>query len=60
MSGLYFLAVAVALYFLADRILDFIEIRRGARFGQRTIIFFFILLGLALATFTLIQRLQGS
>jgi predicted PurR-regulated permease PerM len=60
MSGLYFLVVAVVLYFVADRILEFIEVRRGARFEQRTIVFFFILLTLALVTFAVIQRLQGS
>ena len=60
MSGLYFLVVAVVLYFVADRILEFIEVRRGTRFEQRTIVFFFILLTLALVTFAVIQRLQGS
>lgn len=60
MSGLYFLVVAVVLYFVADRILEFIEVRRSARFEQRTIVFFFILLTLALVTFAVIQRLQGS
>lgn len=60
MSFLYFIAVAVALYFLADRILEFIEARRGARFEQRTIIFFFILLSLAVVTFAVIRQLQGA
>jgi hypothetical protein len=60
MSVLYFIAVAVALYFLADRILQFIEARHGARFEYRTILFFFLLLGLAIVTFAVIRRLQGS
>ena len=60
MTLLYFIVVAVALYFLADRLLEFIEARRGARFEQRTILFFFLLLGLAVATFSLIRWLQGA
>jgi hypothetical protein len=60
MNFLYFIVVAVALYFLADRLLEFIETRRGARFEQRTILFFFLLLGLALVTFAVIRRLEGS
>jgi hypothetical protein len=60
MNLLYFIAVAVALYFLADRLLEFIEARHGARFEQRTILFFFLLLGLAVMTFAAIRWLQGS
>ncbi len=60
MNFLYFIVVAVALYFLADRLLEFIETRRGARFEQRTILFFFLLLGLAVVTFAVIRRLEGS
>jgi hypothetical protein len=60
MNFLYFIIVAVALYFLADRLLEFIETRRGARFEQRTILFFFLLLGLAVVTFAVIRRLEGS
>ncbi|MDD9875852.1 MAG: hypothetical protein OXR84_00235 [Magnetovibrio sp.] len=60
MEALTFLAVAIGLYFAADKILDRIEQARGARFEQRTVIFFFILLAAALIVFTLIERLQGT
>jgi hypothetical protein len=54
-----FLLVAVVLYWLADRILDRIEVSRGARFEQRTIVFFFILLGMALVVFPVLRWLLG-
>lgn len=57
MASLYFIATGVVLYLIADRLLDLIERYRGARFGQRTLVFFAILLVLALVTFPIIQRL---
>ncbi|MEK7245728.1 MAG: hypothetical protein AAB223_06900 [Pseudomonadota bacterium] len=54
---LVFVVVAVALYWLADRILLRIEAARGARFEQRTLIFFGVLLTLALASFWALGRL---
>jgi hypothetical protein len=54
-----FLVVAIALYWLADRILDRIEVSRGMRFEQRAVVFFFILLGLALISFPVLRRLFG-
>ncbi len=60
METLYFTIAAVVLYFVADRLLDRIEVARGARFEYRTLIFFAILLTLALVTFTLIQTLTGG
>jgi hypothetical protein len=53
---LYFTVVAVVLYWLADRILDRIETARGARFEQRTLIFFTILLVSALLAFAAIRQ----
>jgi hypothetical protein len=47
-----FLLAAVVLYWLVDRIVDWVEVSRGARFEQRTVVFFFILLGLALISFS--------
>lgn len=55
----WFALVAVALYFGADRLLDWLERRRGARFQQRQIAFFAIILPLALAAFWLIRLLRG-
>jgi hypothetical protein len=54
---LVFLAAAVALYWISDRILLRIEESRGARFESRTLIFFGILLTLALASFWVLGRL---
>jgi hypothetical protein len=52
---LYYTLAGIVLYYAADWILNRIEIRRGARFENRTLIFFVILLALALATFQLIR-----
>jgi len=54
-----FLIVAVALYFAADWILDRIEVRVGHRLEHRTLVFFALLLGLAMITFSLIGRMTG-
>jgi len=56
-EALVFLAVAVALYWLSDRILLRIEAGLGRRFESRTLIFFAILLTLALASFWALGRL---
>jgi MFS family permease len=52
---LLFLSVAVALYFLADWLLNAIEARLGRRLGHRSVAFFAILLASALAVFALIR-----
>jgi predicted PurR-regulated permease PerM len=59
MDILWFTLIAVALYFGADRLLDWIERRRGARFENRQVAFFAIILPLALAAFWLARRLLG-
>jgi hypothetical protein len=59
MELVVFTAVAIALYFGADAILDWIERARGARFENRQVVFFAIILPLALVTFWLLQRLFG-
>ena len=56
-EALVFLAVAVALYWLSDRILLRIEAGLRRRFESRTLIFFAILLTLALASFWALGRL---
>ncbi len=48
--------VGIALYVLADRILDAMERRAGRRFEQRSIIFFGLILGMALVVFALIRN----
>jgi hypothetical protein len=60
MAILWFTIAGIALYFVSDWILDRLERARGARFENRTLIFFAILLALALATFQLLQYLLGA
>jgi predicted PurR-regulated permease PerM len=60
MEVVYFTITAVVLYFAADRALNFLEHRRGARFEHRSLIFFAILVTLAVIIFALIQRLAGG
>jgi len=50
----YFTVIGIGLYFLSDWLLDQIERRRGQRFARRNLIFFVIILLLALATFQVI------
>ena len=59
MDIVYFTLVAIALYFGADRLLDWIERKRGARFENRQVMFFAIMLPLALAAFWLMRLLSG-
>ncbi len=56
MESLYYTIVAILLYFVADWILQRIEVFRGAKFEQRSIIFFVILLTLAVTSFALIRQ----
>lgn len=60
MEILYFTAVAIGLYFLSDWILNRIEKARGARFENRSIIFFVIIMLLALISFQLIGYMQPA
>lgn len=54
----YFTLVGIGLYFASDWILDRIETRRGSRFENRSIIFFVIILVLALVSFQLISHFK--
>ena len=58
MDIVWFTLVAVGLYFGADRLLDWIERRRGARFRNRQVAFFAIILPLALAAFWIARSLM--
>jgi hypothetical protein len=58
MDIVWFTLVAVGLYFGADRLLDWLERRRGARFQNRQVAFFAIILPLALAAFWLMRSLS--
>lgn len=48
MEILYYTVTAVVLYFAADWLLDRIEMAYGRRFKFRSLIFFVIILGMAL------------
>jgi len=60
MAMLYYTVAGILLYLVADWILNRIEVRRGARFENRTLIFFGILLLLALISFQLIQHFLAT
>jgi len=56
----YFTLVAVVLYVAADRILERIEVVAGNRLEYRSLIFFAILMALALVSFALIRLYTGN
>ena len=60
MDIVYFTTIAIGLYFGADWLLDRIERWRGARFENRQVVFFAIVLPFALATFWLLRLLQAG
>jgi hypothetical protein len=57
MQAVWFTVVGAMLYLLADRLLEAAERYAGRRFEQRSLVFFALLLGMALASFALIRRL---
>ena len=59
MDLVYFTLVAIGLYFGADRLLDFVERKRGARFENRQVAFFAIILPLALVAFWIARLLSA-
>ena len=59
MDLVYFTVVAIGVYFSADWLLDWLERRRGERFENRQVVFFAIILPLALASFWLMRHLSG-
>ena len=59
MDLVYFTLTAIGVYFAADWLLDLIERKRGARFQNRQVAFFAIILPLALASFWLMRLLSG-
>jgi DMSO/TMAO reductase YedYZ heme-binding membrane subunit len=60
MSAIWFTIVAVILYLVSDWILERIEVSLGKRLDHRSLIFFVILLTLAVTTFAVIQRSTGN
>ena len=59
MEIVYFTLAAIFLYFGANWILNRIETAAGRRFEYRSIIFFAILLVMALTSFALIRHFSG-
>ena len=60
MEAVYFTLVAIVLYVVSDWLLERIEVRVGKRLEHRSLIFFVILLTLALASFWLIRMYTGN
>ena len=60
MELIAFTLAGIVLYFFSDWLLDRIEQARGARFENRSIIFFVIILVLAIASFQIIGYLQSA
>ena len=57
MQLILFTILGIALYFVSDRVLQALERRAGRVFEYRSLIFFAILLALALVAFAAVQRL---
>jgi hypothetical protein len=60
MEILYFTLVAVVLYMGADWILNRIEVAAGRRLKYRNIVFFVMLLVMAVSSFALINHFSGQ
>ena len=59
MEAIYFTVAAICLYVAADWIVQRIEMAAGRRLEYRSIIFFAILLVMALSSFALIRHFAG-
>ena len=55
MGAIWFTLVAIVLYLVSDWLLERVELAVGKRLEHRSLIFFAILLSLALLTFSIIQ-----
>lgn len=53
-------ALVVSSFFLSDWILNQIEVRRGQRFANRSVVFFVIILALAVVVFNLIEYFMAG
>ena len=60
MAYLYYTVAAVVLYLLSDWILNKIEQRLGKRLQYRSMVFFVIIMVLALGSFEMIDRIVGE
>ena len=60
MAYLYYTVTAVLLYLLSDWILNKIEQSVGKRLQYRSVLFFVIIMVLALSSFEMIDRIVGE
>ena len=60
MDILYYTLTAIALYFLADWLLDRLENAIGRRLKYRSLVFFAIILGLGLIVSEIVMRVAGG
>lgn len=60
MEVIYFTLTAILLYLAADWILRRMETAAGKRFEKRSLIFFAILITMAVTSFALIRNLTGQ
>ena len=60
MAYLYYTVTAVLLYLVSDWILNKIELRIGKRLQYRSVIFFVIIMALAVSSFEMIDRIVGK
>ena len=60
MVFVYYTIAGIVLYLGSDWILNRIEISRGSRFENRSLIFFAIILVLAVGSFNIIEHLTNS
>jgi hypothetical protein len=58
-GAIWFTLVAIVLYLVSDWLLERAELAVGKRLEHRSLIFFAILLSLALVTFSIIQAQTG-
>jgi amino acid permease len=60
MSIVYFTLVAAILYLFSDWVLQRAEAAAGRRFKHRSLVFFCVLMGLAVASFSFIGQMTGA
>ena len=60
MAYLYYTVTAILLYLLSDWILNKIELRMGKRLKYRSVVFFVIIMVLAVGSFEMIDRIMGK
>ncbi len=60
MEAVYFTLLAIACYVISDWALKRMEVIAGRRFEHRTLIFFAMILSLALVSFALVRNLVGA